>query len=69
MQKRIKDSELSQSQRRWNKPDAEFAARARITMKSEELQMRRDGLANANEVGNALRIQASELGVKIDSLR
>lgn len=43
--------------------------RARITMKSEELQMRRDGLANANEVGNALRIQASELGDKIDSLR
>ncbi|OWZ52421.1 hypothetical protein C351_03682 [Cryptococcus neoformans c8] len=43
--------------------------RARITIKSEELQTRRDGLADADEVDNALRIQAREFGDKIDSLR
>lgn len=69
MQKRIKDSGLSQSQSRWSKPDGEFVARARITIKSEELQTRRDGLADADEVDNALRMQAREFGDKIDSLR
>ncbi|WVQ89204.1 hypothetical protein IAS59_002951 [Cryptococcus gattii] len=43
--------------------------RARATIKSEELQTRRDSLTNACEVDNALRVQASALEDKIDFLR
>ncbi|KIR37964.1 hypothetical protein I307_06207 [Cryptococcus deuterogattii 99/473] len=69
VQRRIKDSGLSGLRRHWNKPNGGFAVRARTTIKSEELQTRRDNLANADEVDNALRVQASALEDKIDSLR
>lgn len=69
MQRHIKDSGLSGLRRHWNKPNGEFAVHARTTIKSEELQTRRDNLANADEVDNALRVQASALEDKIDSLR
>lgn len=69
MQRRIKDSGLSDLRRHWNKPNGGFAVRARATIKSEELQTRRDSLTNACEVDNALRVQASALEDKIDFLR